>query len=1536
MRPAHPHRKFTITALLVLLAFAGINAQQVNWSVDWNTHGSFIENKGQFSVPGRSSVPASDILYGVDNTNTRIYFTRDGVTFSMVDMNKRKKTEEEKAEELRSDLKCRTNRVAMKHDVVHMRWLGADPDAEVHAEEMTPDFHSYSTRDFSGAWINTTEIRSYRKLTYVNLYPGIDVEYLIHPQGGIKYNIILHPGADLSKVRMQYTDASGITIDPAGNLLLPTLFGNIIDHAPVTYYSGDKNASISSAFVLNANIVTFRLGNYDHSKTVVIDPWTVTPAFGNCNKIWECEHDAAGNVYLYGGDSPMRLRKYNSAGTLQWTFNTAWDTASYWVGSFVVDQAGNSYCTSGSNGEIVKVNTSGAQQWFNNPNGLFGPLFEYWHLTLNCDETQLVVGGMRAPNPFSISNYRGAVMNINLANGAVLSFLPVGWVAGINIKEVKSITWAPNGNFYFLTLDSIGCVTPALSLSWKTTSGYGFSYGTCGYGVTNQGISAIRCTAGSIYTQNGTTVHQRNIANGAITATAAIPGGSSNSTFGNSPNNSGLDIDNCGNVYCGSTNQVVKYDANLNQLLSVATTAAVYDVSVNIGGEVIVCGPGYASSINMSACVPVVLSCNATVPLSVTSTFSNVNCFGQCTGSASVTASGGNGTYTYAWTPTGGNTSSASSLCAGTYTCTITDGLGATTTATFNITQPASALSATGSQTNAACSGGTGSASVTPSGGTGTYTYAWSPSGGNSSTASGLAAGGYTCTITDANGCTTTQSFTITAPSALSATSSQTNALCSNSTGTASVSATGGTGSYTYAWAPSGGNAPSATGLAAGTYTCTITDANSCTTTQTFNLTAPAALSATSSSTPSACGNNNGSASVAASGGTGAYGYSWAPSGGNASTESGLASGNYTCTITDANGCTTSATVNVASSGGPATSVQAFTDVSCFGGTDGSGTVSATGSGPFTYAWAPSGGNAASATNLAANVYTVTVTDINGCSTAQTVTITEPTAVAPSVSSFTDATCGNNDGTATATATGGTGSYTYAWSPAGGNAATAIGLGAGIYTVTVTDANGCSSTASVTISNIGAPAVTLQSLSDVTCFGLTNGAATVSATGSGPFTYAWSPSGGNAATASNLGAGIYTVTVTDNGGCTAIQTVTITEPALLNSSIAATDATCGNANGTASVTPTGGTGPFTYAWSNSQTTQQITGLIAGTYSVTVTDANGCTTSSSAIVNTTGAPTVALSSFTDATCFGQANGAAQVTASGGQGPYTYSWFPSGGTGAAASGLGAGTYTCTVTGSDGCSQTQTVTISQPSVLIATSSSSPEDCNSTNGSAAVSVSGGTPGYVLAWNTGSSNDTITGLASGSYTCTITDANGCTQTTTVLVGSAGSATADAGLDVTISQGQSTGLSGSGGISYNWSPANSLDCPTCADPNASPTVTTTYVLTVTDSLGCTDTDSVTVFVDITCGEVYLPSAFSPNNDGQNDVYYVRGNCIAVMQFEVYNRWGEMVFSTTDPDIGWDGTWRGKDCEAAVFTYFLRATLLDGTPVEAEGNISLVK
>jgi gliding motility-associated-like protein len=308
---------------------------------------------------------------------------------------------------------------------------------------------------------------------------------------------------------------------------------------------------------------------------------------------------------------------------------------------------------------------------------------------------------------------------------------------------------------------------------------------------------------------------------------------------------------------------------------------------------------------------------------------------------------------------------------------------------------------------------------------------------------------------------------------------------------------------------------------------------------------------------------------------------------------------------------------------------------------------------------------------------------------------------------------------------------------------------------------------------------------------------------------------------------------------------------------------------------------------------------------------------------------------DVSCFNGTNGSATVSASGGNSPYTYLWS-SGGSSATDSGLVAGTYTVQVTSADGCMATQTVIVTQPGAIQLTMTGTNETCFASDGTAGVNVSGGTPGYTYAWNNSGVNSNITNLPAGTYSVTVTDLNGCTSASSVVVININSLNADAGLTTTIVEGQSTILTGAGGVNYSWSPVESLSCSNCQNPVASPSVTTTYTVTVTNGQGCQGTDSVTVFVDINCGQLFIPNAFSPNGDNENDILYVRGKCIEQMKFAIFDRWGEEVFSCTDQSKGWDGSFNGQPCETSTFMYYLKATLNNGTEVNKSGTILLVK
>lgn len=472
--------------------------------------------------------------------------------------------------------------------------------------------------------------------------------------------------------------------------------------------------------------------------------------------------------------------------------------------------------------------------------------------------------------------------------------------------------------------------------------------------------------------------------------------------------------------------------------------------------------------------------------------------------------------------------------------------------------------------------------------------------------------------------------------------------------GTATANASGGTPSYTYDWSPGGLTGAVQSALGPGTYTVTATDLSGCTGSTTVNISEPTAITATTSSVDATCGANDGQVSVNASGGTGTLSYSWNPGGGTNSTMTGVGPGTYTVTITDQNGCFITEDAVVASQNGPSISLVNSTNVTCFNANDGTASVTATGgNGAYSYSWAPGGLTGASQTGLAAGSYTVTVTDGSGCTDQLVVNITEPAEIILSTSNIVPATCGANDGGATVNAGGGTGGFTYSWSPSGGTAATASNLGAGVYTVTVTDNSGCSESIDVAISNIGGPSVNLDSVSNVSCFALSDGSASVSVTGgTSPYTYNWTPSGGTGSTATNLSAGNYIVSVTDAGSCITTLNVTITEPSQIILDATISDQNCGSLDGSISVSASGGTGGYSYLWSpNGETTSSLSGLSANNYDVTVTDNSGCSVFGNYSVNTVGSLTVTANPVSAVI---DAGGSVQINTIG---AFIYSWTPS---------------------------------------------------------------------------------------------------------------------------------------------------------------------------------------------------------------------------------------------------------------------------------------
>ena len=607
------------------------------------------------------------------------------------------------------------------------------------------------------------------------------------------------------------------------------------------------------------------------------------------------------------------------------------------------------------------------------------------------------------------------------------------------------------------------------------------------------------------------------------------------------------------------------------------------------------------------------------------------------------------------------------------------------------------------------------------------------------------------------------------------------------------------------------------------------------------------------------------------------------------------------------------------------------------------GTASATPSGgtpPYTYLWSPGAATASTATGLCAGTYSVLVTDaISGTITA-TVSVSQPAAPLTATITASSVACSGSS-SASVNANGGTAGYTYSWNPGGQTTASVTGLSAGNYTATVTDANGCTTTATVTITGVAGGTVAITSQSNVLCNGGSTGSAVATMTGGlSPFTYSWN-SGQTTSSVSNFPAGNYSVIVTDANGCTATQSVSITQPTAISASVTVSGTLCGSNTGSAIITASGGTGSLTYSWIPpvAGNTPTATGLAAGNYTCITTDANGCTHATSCTIVNTNGPAANISSQTNATCNGSANGTASATATGGTSPYTYLWNTTPAqTSQTATGLSAGTYTVTVADASGCSSTQTVGIIQPSVLTASTIATAASCGQSDGTASANANGGTPSYSYLWNNGQTTSSASGLSAGNYSVIITDVNGCSGTFTITISNSNGPTAAAGTSATITSGNSTNLTSSGGITYSWSPSNGLSCTNCSNPVASPNQTTTYCVIATDAGGCSDSACVTIYVELPCGNLFIPNAFSPNNDLANDIECVMLNpaCVKNLTFIIYDRWGEKVFETTDVQICWDGMYKGKAMNTAVFVYYLEATFTSGETIAKKGNISLIR
>lgn len=638
---------------------------------------------------------------------------------------------------------------------------------------------------------------------------------------------------------------------------------------------------------------------------------------------------------------------------------------------------------------------------------------------------------------------------------------------------------------------------------------------------------------------------------------------------------------------------------------------------------------------------------------------------------------------------------------------------------------------------------------------------------------SGLPAGNHFVVVSDVNDCRDSVFFVINQPQILQANLALTQLVsCHNgNNGIITATAQGGNGGFTYSWngaTPTANNVNS--GLIAGAYNVLVTDNKGCTANASISLPNPQALTlAIDATNPLCAGSADGQAQAFATGGTGTLNYHWS-SGANQAIATQLTAGNQCVTVTDANGCTIAdCEVLVAPSAVTITNITS-TPVDCNGNNTGTALVSASGGvGGYTYQWDdPLQQLSSMAVFLEAGNYSVVVTDANGCSASTSIGVNEPN---PIVINFNvvDVLCfGGADGLAQAIPVGGVPPYNYNWET-GPVIPSAGGLAAGTYTVTVTDNNGCVAQNDATVEQPASAVQVVATQSFRSCNGAADNEATAMGSGGtgNSYSYSWSNQQ-NGVTIINQAPGDYIVTATDVNGCTARDTVTLTDWPVFSANIIANSPSCyGYNDGVLGINQfSGGAGQannpadYTFIWSSGQsglTTQNLIGNT--TYYVTITDHQGCSGVISRFLPQPNQITFQITS-TDVLCNNGADGTASVVdISGDNGGYTFSWDVNAGsqnTGVA-TGLSAGQYAVTVTDSEGCFNAGTVQVNQPTALAI--KLEPEDNKCYGGSigAIVSiVSGGVPGYTYDWSNQSTDANLGELAAGDYTLTITDSNGC------------------------------------------------------------------------------------------------------------------------------------------------------------------------------------
>lgn len=864
---------------------------------------SFIENKGQFPYLSNFSTP-KDIEFGAQIGKILVSFTPDGIYYSKTEGEseaEEKQREKErlglsekdwKKEAAREKKKKSKDSPELETEQAWVSFVGCNNNVIIEGENMTSDYYTYPNREETS---QTLTANGFKKITYKNLYPFIDLVYTFDQRGGLKYQFVVRPGGDPAQIQMKWNNNCTLSLDASGNALISSVVGIFTDHAPVSWMDATVDIPVTSSFNLKGNLLSFNVGNFDNTKTLIIDPWTINPGFTTFNDAFDIQADGAGNVYIYGGSAPYTLKKFTNAGVLLWTYTNT--VASWYYGDFTIDFAGNPFMVYGPWGDqCVQLSPAGVMN-YNTTSG--NSSRETYRVTFNPISGMMDVMGMEL-----VSGLNPMILQINPAGGV---YAPSVLNTSSSSAEFRAMCIdGTNGDIFGMSWAGSGSINPVDNFIWKLNSAYvsqwsiadGYNLNEIDASSTDSDFSgynglAVGCF---LYSYDGVILKKWDKLTGALLQQITVTS-TTQYTVG------GIATDICGNVYVGTTNSVQQYDANLVLINTIATTGLVFDVHLgNNPGEILACGAGFASSMTF-----VVGSCNPTTTITATP---STGC--PCDGSATVSAQAAAcvaSNFTYNWLPSGGTGATASNLCPGTYTVLITNtSTGIIDTQTVVVTGVIVSITATVSSVNPTCgNSGNGSATATPTGGTAPYTYLWTPGNQTTQTATGLGPGVYTVTIWDVDSCSTQQTVTLIAPAAFSvATAAVAPILCFGDCNGSVTATPAGPGPFTYSWntAPIQTTA-TATGLCDGTYIVTVSDTNNCQALDTITITEPTAVTLVTSAAASICSGACANISVTASGGTPTYSYLWMP---GAMTTSSITvcptvTTTYTVAVTDNNSC---------------------------------------------------------------------------------------------------------------------------------------------------------------------------------------------------------------------------------------------------------------------------------------------------------------------------------------------------------------------------------------------------------------------------------------------------------------------------------------------------------------------------------------------------------------------------------------------------------------------------------------------------------